>query len=52
MLIPPSGRGWPSTCRPQHISTGYGTMLLRNRALTGKSLSGNGRAAADPGLVR
>ena len=23
MLIPPSGRGWPSTCRPPHISTGY-----------------------------
>jgi hypothetical protein len=33
MLIPPSGRGWPGTCRPPHISTGYDTMLLRNRAL-------------------
>ena len=33
ILIPPSGRGWPSTCRPPRISTGYGTMLLRNCAL-------------------
>jgi hypothetical protein len=28
MLIPPSGRGWPGTCRPPRISTGSGTMLL------------------------
>ncbi len=23
MLIPPSGHGWPGTCRPPRISTGY-----------------------------
>ena len=45
MLIPPSGRGWPSTCRPPHISTGYGTMLLRNLALNWSQLRRLSRCA-------